>query len=188
MNVLALDSSGLPRAWVNFEDAICYYAKDQVVWSLGETVATFRGGYRNDGSQSILETKSIIAVRGSVSLQKIGKVSLTNKTLFGRDRHMCAYCGTVGGYSALSRDHVMPKSKGGLNIWTNVVTACLSCNSKKGSKTLDKAKMELLYVPYEPNHYENMILMNRNILADQMNYLMSGVPKNSRVREYVGVH
>ena len=48
--------------------------------------------------------------------------------------------------------------------------------------------MKLLYVPYEPNHYENMILSNRNILTDQMEYLMSGVPKNSRVRDYVGVH
>ena len=78
MNVLALDSSGLPRAWVNFDDAITYHAKDQVVWSLGETVATYRGGYRNDGTQSMLETKSIIAVRGTVSLEKVGKVLLTN--------------------------------------------------------------------------------------------------------------
>ena len=182
MNVLALDASGLPRAWVNLEDAICYHAKDQVVWSLGETVAQFRGGYRNDGTQSVLETTSIIAVRGSVSLEKIGKVVLTNRTLFGRDRHMCAYCGDVHGNASLSRDHIHPVSKAGANTWMNVVTCCLKCNAKKGNKTLDKAGMELLYIPYEPNHYERMILENRNILADQMEYLLAGVPKNSRVR------
>ena len=182
MNVLALDSSGLPRAWVNFEDAICYHAKDQVVWSLGDTIATFRGGIQKDGTQSVLETKSIIAVRGNVTLDKIGRVTLTNRTLFGRDRHMCAYCGDVHGNASLSRDHIHPVSKGGQNIWTNVVTCCLKCNAKKGSKTLEKANMELLYIPYEPNHYENMILLNRNILADQMEYLLAGVPKNSRVR------
>jgi len=182
MNVLALDASGLPRAWVNFDDAICYHAKDQVVWSLGETVATYRGGFQKDGTQSVLQTTSIIAVRGSVTLEKIGRVTLTNRTLFGRDRHMCAYCGTVNGSGHLSRDHITPKFHGGKDTWMNVVTACLPCNAKKGSKTLEKANMELLYIPYEPNHYERMILENRNILADQMDYLLAGVPKNSRVR------
>jgi 5-methylcytosine-specific restriction endonuclease McrA len=182
MNVLALDASGLPRAWVNIDDAICYHAKGQVVWSLGETIATYRGGYRNDGTQSKLETQSIIAVKGSVSLEKIGKVVLTNKTLFGRDRHMCAYCGTVKGNSDLSRDHIVPKYHNGKDVWMNVVTSCMPCNAKKGSKTLEKANMQLLYIPYEPNHYERMILENRHILADQMDYLLSGVPKHSRVR------
>lgn len=182
MNVLALDSSGLPRAWINFEDAITYHAKEQVVWSLGETVARFRGGYKLDGTQSVLETQSIIAVRGSVTLEKVGRVTLTNRTLFGRDRHLCAYCGDQYGASSLSRDHIVPKSKGGRDIWTNVVTACCKCNAKKGSQDLAKSGMQLLYVPYEPNHYENMILLNRSILADQMDYLMSGVPKNSRIR------
>jgi hypothetical protein len=182
MNILALDSHGLPRSWVNFETAITYHAKDHVVWSLGETVVQYRGGYRKDGTRSVLETKSIIAIRGNASLQKIGKVSLTNKTLFGRDRNMCAYCGCVKNNADLSRDHVIPKSLGGKNNWMNVVTSCMPCNAKKGSKTLDQSKMELLYVPYEPNHYERMILDNRNILIDQMDYLLAGVPKHSRVR------
>jgi hypothetical protein len=41
--------------------------------------------------------------------------------------------------------------------------------------------MELIYVPYVPCHYENLILQSRTILADQMDYLMAGLPKNSRV-------
>jgi len=57
----------------------------------------------------------------------------------------------------------------------------MPCNQKKGCKTLKEAHMELLYVPYEPNHFENLILQNRNILADQMEYLISGVPKHSRI-------
>jgi len=182
MNVLALDSSGLPRAWLNFEDAICYHAKEQVLWSLGETVATFRGGFKADGSQSILATQSIIAVKGSVKLEKFGKVVLTNRTLFARDRHVCAYCGDTFKSSDLSRDHVLPRFRGGQDVWTNVVTSCKRCNMKKGSKLLENTRMELLYVPYEPNHYENLILQNRNILADQMDYLLTGVPKHSRLR------
>ena len=41
--------------------------------------------------------------------------------------------------------------------------------------------MSLLYVPYTPNRYEHFILRNRRILVDQMEYLMSGVPRNSRL-------
>ena len=187
MNVLALDQSGMPRKWINFEDAVTYQAKGMVNWSLGETIKVFRGGHNDQGIQSVISIPSIIAVRGS-SLKMSGKVILTNKSLFSRDRNLCAYCGDTFSLSHLSRDHVMPKCEGGRDVWTNVVTACKPCNIKKGRKILETTTMKLLYVPYEPNHFENMILMNRNILADQMEYLMSGVPKNSRVRQDVGVH
>ena len=187
MNVLALDQSGMPRKWINFEDAVTYQAKGMVNWTLGETIKVFRGGHNDHGIQSIINIPSIIAVRGS-SLKMSGKVILTNKSLFSRDRNLCAYCGDIFSLSHLSRDHVMPKCEGGKDVWTNVVTACKPCNIKKGRKILENTTMKLLYVPYEPNHFENMILMNRNILADQMEYLMSGVPKNSRVRHDVGVH
>lgn len=182
MNVLALDASGLPRRWINFEDAITYHAKGMVVWSLGETVATFRGGYNDAGEQSVLETSSIIAVRGTgFSLNKVSRVVLTNRSLFNRDHHVCAYCGGHFTTPYLSRDHVVPRADGGPDVWTNVVTACKPCNMKKGRKSVKDAGMSLLYVPYEPNHYEHLILQNRNILADQMEYLLAGVPKNSRV-------
>ena len=75
----------------------------------------------------------------------------------------------------------MPKYHGGENTWMNCVTSCKDCNSKKGHKTLKEAKMELLYIPYEPNWFEHIILQNRNVLADQMEYLLAGVPKHSRI-------
>lgn len=183
MNVLALDVGGIPRQWLSLEQAILYQAKKQVAWSLGETIATFRGGVQKDGTLSTLATPSIIAIKGSEGFNpaKLGRVVLTNKTLFGRDRHVCAYCAGTFTSNLLSRDHIVPVSKGGENKWTNVVTACRSCNSRKSDKTLKESGLELLYIPYEPNHYENMILQNRSILADQMDYLKSGVPKHSRV-------
>jgi hypothetical protein len=183
MNVLALDVGGIPRQWLSLEHAILYQAKKQVAWSLGETVATFRGGTQNDGTESFIETPSIIAIRGGEGFNpsKFGKVILSNKTLFGRDRHVCAYCGKQFTSNNLSRDHISPVSRGGENKWMNVVTACKKCNSVKSDRTLKEAHLELLYVPYEPNHYEHMVLQNRNILADQMDYLRTGIPKHSRV-------
>lgn len=184
MNVLAVDIAGTPRKWIGFDHAILYHAKGQVAWSLGEVVARYRGGHQRDGHQSVLETPSIIAIRGQgFDLSRRSKVNLTNRTLFGRDRNVCAYCGDRHTSNHLSRDHIVPQSLGGADTWLNCVTACQSCNHAKGSKTLSEAGLELLYVPYEPNWFESMILQNRHILADQMEYLMSGVPKTSRIRQ-----
>lgn len=183
MAVLALDISGVPRQWISYDDAISYWATKSVAWSMGEIVAKYRGGIQNDGTMSYIETPSIIAIKGhGFNPHKHAQVALSNRTLFGRDRYVCAYCGGhFPNHHDLSRDHIIPRYRGGENIWMNVVTACKECNSKKGHKTLKEANMELLYVPYEPNHYENMILQNRTILADQMEYLLAGVPKHSRI-------
>lgn len=185
MAILALDISGTPRQWISHEDAITYHAKNAVVWTLGDVVARFRGGFQHDGAQSYIESPSIIAVRGhGFNPHKHARVGLSNRTLFGRDRYLCAYCGGhFPNFRDLSRDHIVPRSRGGENVWMNVVTACRDCNSRKGNLLLREVGMELLYVPYEPSHWENMILQNRNILADQMDYLMTGLPKNSRVRQ-----
>jgi 5-methylcytosine-specific restriction endonuclease McrA len=75
----------------------------------------------------------------------------------------------------------MPRSKGGDDTWMNVVTACRRCNQRKSDKTLKEARLELLYLPYTPSFNESLILQNRNILGDQMEYLISGVPKHSRL-------
>jgi 5-methylcytosine-specific restriction endonuclease McrA len=183
MSILALDVSGVPRQWISKDDAITYHAKNAVAWALGEVVAKYRGGIQKTGEMSYIESQSIIAIKGhGFNPYKHSTVALTNKTLFGRDRHVCAYCGThYPNYKELSRDHIVPKFLGGENTWMNVVTACRDCNSKKGHKTLKEARMELLYAPYAPSHYENMILQQRNILADQMEYLLAGVPKHSRI-------
>jgi 5-methylcytosine-specific restriction endonuclease McrA len=184
MSILALDISGTPRQWISTDDAITYHAKNAVAWSLGAIVARYRGGIKNDGSMSYIESSSIIAIKGhGFDTYKHKTVALSNRTLFGRDRYVCAYCGIhFPNFHDLSKDHIVPKSKGGENSWMNVVTSCKDCNSKKGNKSLKEAKMELLYLPYVPNHHENLFLQNRNILADQMDYLMSGIPKHSRLK------
>ena len=181
--ILTVDMAGLPQAWVEMEEAITYHAKGMVAWSLGEAVCTFRGGWRRDGTRSIIETTSIIAIKGSASGARLLSQTpgLSNPLLFTRDRQLCAYCGQRFPIRDLSRDHVVPVSRGGRNTWTNVVTACRSCNTRKSNRNPEEAGMGLLYVPYAPNRYEHFILRNRRILSDQMEYLMAGVPRNSRL-------
>lgn len=182
--VLALDIQGTPRRWISPDEAIFYHATDSIAWHLGEVMVRYHGGMQKDGSQSYLESTSIIAIKGNGFKPITSKtVVLSNRTLFGRDRNICAYCGDhFTNYKELSRDHIMPTYLGGANVWMNVVTACRRCNSAKGHKTLKEAGMALLYVPYAPNHYEALLLQNRNVMGDQMDYLMAGIPKYSRLR------
>ena len=181
--ILALDSQGTPREWIPLKRAIWYHATDSVAWEYGDEEFVYRGGFQN-GIQSKIYTKSIIAIKseGDFALAKLRReVVLTNKTLFGRDRHTCAYCGRTFGAKHLSRDHIKPRSRGGPDVWMNVVTACKDCNCDKDDQLLSECGMDLLYLPYVPSHAEKLILEGKNILADQMDFLKSRLGKNSRL-------
>ena len=181
--ILTVDMAGEPSRWVVVEDAITYYARQMVAWSLGSVVATYRGGHsRLTGERSQLSTRSIIAIKGAAGFTKGNyEPHLSNAALFSRDRQVCAYCGDRYRELKLSRDHVIPVFMDGEDRWMNVVTACRSCNIRKGGRTPESAHMPLLYLPYIPNRYEHLILQNRRILQDQMEYLMTKVPKHSRL-------
>jgi 5-methylcytosine-specific restriction endonuclease McrA len=58
-------------------------------------------------------------------------IKISRHRIYARDNHQCVYCGSK---KSLTIDHVIPRSKGGLNTWTNMVTSCFSCNVKKGDK------------------------------------------------------
>ncbi|PHX68413.1 MAG: HNH endonuclease [Cyanobium sp. Baikal-G2] len=73
---------------------------------------------------------------------------LTRRNLFHRDGHRCQYCGASA--EQLSVDHVVPRSRGGLDTWENVTTACLPCNVRKGNRTPREAAMPLLRPPHRP--------------------------------------
>ncbi len=186
--ILQINVAGIPQGWITVEDAVKYYATDMVLFELGTPVVTYNGGInRVTNIQSKITTNSIIAVKGEkgrpMDFNRIP--SLSNKSLFERDRHVCAYCGDVFDKSDLSRDHIMPICKNGQDTWNNVVTSCVSCNSKKGGKTLEQARMSLIYLPYTPDVYENFILQRgtRKILADQMEFLLSKVSNKSRLKQ-----
>jgi 5-methylcytosine-specific restriction endonuclease McrA len=76
----------------------------------------------------------------------------------------------------------VPVVQGGRDTWMNVVTACRGCNQRKSGRTPEEAGMELLYAPYVPNKAEYLILCNRQILVDQMDFLARQLPSQSRIR------
>ena len=182
--ILTLDIRGLPHRWVTWQAACHYYALDMVAWTIGDSQFRFTGGIcRATGLRSEITANSIIAIKGRAlragSLNQVPP--LNNRELFHRDRQLCAYCGEHHSSSALTRDHVVPVSQGGRDVWMNVVTACRPCNQRKSNRTPEQAHMALLYAPYVPNKAEYLILCNRSILVDQMDFLARHLPRQSRL-------
>jgi 5-methylcytosine-specific restriction endonuclease McrA len=184
MEVLQLDVSGRPQAWISAKEAATLYASDAVAWTVGDAFHVLRGGIqRATGVQSRIEVHPIVAVRGAVPSRAWRQApALSNPKLFSRDRHVCAYCGGHFVFDELTREHIVPVSRGGHDTWMNCITACRSCNGHKGNRLPEEARMTLMYLPYVPSLHEDMILRGRRILADQMELLQAMLPKHSRLK------
>jgi hypothetical protein len=183
LKVLKLSAQGLPQSWISLEEAVLHYAADEVRWEAGGEIAVFHGGHNAiTGEQSVITVNSIIGTKGVPSINPFDlRPSLTNSKLFARDRNFCAYCGDHHHETELTREHIIPFAQNGQDHWMNVVTACRACNHRKSSRTPEQANMPLLYAPYVPSLWEDFILRNRRILADQMEFLMAHVPRSSRL-------
>ena len=79
--------------------------------------------------------------------------------IYKRDNYQCVYCGSN---KSLTLDHVVPKSRGGKNEWTNLVTSCFKCNLKKSNRTPEEAKMQMKHKPFAPT------LVNENITVSKI--------------------
>ncbi len=94
-----------------------------------------------------------IRVPSVIRLQRLIKrprprVRFSRREVFARDGHICQYCGAA--VKDLTVDHVMPRHRGGAHTWENVVSACQSCNHRKGGRTLQEANLVLRRSPFEP--------------------------------------
>ena len=182
--ILTLDQHGVPHRWVTWQQAVWYYAKERVAWELGRQAFTIDGGRcHRTGERSKITANSIIAIRGkALAIKGFNQVPpLNNRELFHRDRFMCAFCGQGFTPFKLTCDHILPMSRGGRDTWMNVVTACRQCNGQKRNRLPEESGMELLYAPYVPNKAEFLILTNRRILSDQMEFLRQHVASHSRL-------
>ncbi|MCB2144747.1 MAG: HNH endonuclease, partial [Rhodobacteraceae bacterium] len=92
---------------------------------------------------------SVVVLKEYVKPQK--RVAFTRFNLFLRDEFCCQYCGSRG---ELTFDHVLPRSRGGITSWENVVAACSPCNLKKANKLLRQSGLTLRKPPRQPTAEE----------------------------------
>lgn len=185
--VLALTSDGVPHAWMSWEDAVVARVKNLIGWELGGESSIMGGTSRMTGERTHVEIAPIIALKGKFKYSRKAP-ALTNQLLFKRDQYHCSYCNRFTPESKLTRDHIVPVSKGGLDIWTNVVAACKRCNNSKDNKLLAATEMELIWIPYAPCKNEALILSNRKILFDQANFIKDFLPAHSRAKQFLATH
>ena len=74
----------------------------------------------------------------------------TRANIYRRDDYECQYCGGAFASEDLTFDHVVPAAQGGRRDWTNIVTACVPCNTRKGACTPQEAGMLLRRTPRKP--------------------------------------
>ncbi|MGZ4132643.1 MAG: HNH endonuclease [Actinomycetota bacterium] len=137
---LVLNATDVPLAVVPARRAVVLVLKDkaEVVLSNG---AMFRAEY------VAMEAPSIVRLRRFVHVPFRAHAPLTRRAVFARDGWTCQYCGAA----AENLDHVIPRSRGGLHIWENVVAACRRCNAKKMDRTPAEAGFHLHRQPFAPS-------------------------------------
>jgi 5-methylcytosine-specific restriction endonuclease McrA len=95
---------------------------------------------------------SVIALKDYISSAR--RPAFTRFNVFLRDRFACQFCGDNYPTPELTFDHLVPRSRGGRTTWTNVVTACGTCNLTKGNRLPREAKMFPLAEPVQPTVYQ----------------------------------
>jgi 5-methylcytosine-specific restriction endonuclease McrA len=142
-------------------------------------ITTFAKGYKlvYKGKAEILkadETNRLRLVTKEVARPKIirlltyiylpyRRVTLNKQNIFKRDGYACVYCQSRDN---LTLDHVLPRSRGGVNSWENLVTCCSKCNCKKDNKTPEEAGMTMRHKPSIPTFSTLISISKEEIFSD----------------------
>ncbi|HJQ00031.1 MAG TPA: HNH endonuclease [Jatrophihabitans sp.] len=111
------------------------------------------GGYLHSAHRQV-PVPQVVRLARYVRVPYRRQVPLTRRAVLARDAHRCVYC-TV---RADTIDHVVPRSRGGRNEWTNVVAACARCNHRKGDRLLGEIGWSLPRVPIQPSASVALVL------------------------------
>ncbi len=149
--VLVLNASYEPLNIVSVKRAIVLLLKEKA--ELVEAAAS-----KVRAERLVLDWPLVIRLVAYVPLPRRLPLPLSRRTVLARDMYTCQYCGSQPGRAELTVDHILPRSRGGLNNWENVVTACGPCNRRKGNRTPEEAGMRLLSTPTRPRFIAVVLL------------------------------
>jgi 5-methylcytosine-specific restriction endonuclease McrA len=146
---LLLNPDYSPVCLISWKRAVIWYFKYRDNNKYGIDIIDF---YKNDCIHGVNQTFPLPAVAKTKRYFRFGSdtIIFSRKNIFIRDNYTCQYCGKKFEYNKLTYDHVIPKSSSGPTTWSNIVTACVSCNSTKGNRTPKQANMPLLKNPIKP--------------------------------------
>jgi 5-methylcytosine-specific restriction endonuclease McrA len=149
MKTLKLDLTYRPVGVIDCLEALvlCIVGKATAVEEYEEEVS----------SPSItFKIPSVIVLKTVVKYVSQGFRPSRNNIIW-RDHNKCQYCATTFNTAELTLDHIIPRSRGGGNTWTNLVACCKKCNQVKRDRTPEEAEMKLIRKPLKPR---NSVLRN----------------------------
>ncbi len=144
-SVLVLNATYEPLNIVPIRRAIILLLKEKA-----EIVEAAEGRLRSE--KLSLPVPLVIRLVYYVKIPRRFGPPLSRRTVLLRDNYICQYCGRRYSSGHLTVDHVLPRSRGGKTAWKNVVTACKSCNGRKGDHTPEEVGMSLLARPRRPQY------------------------------------
>lgn len=144
VTVLKLDSSFKPIEVISWQEAfvLTYVGK---AWAVEYTDKWVRS------AREAFQIPAVIALKQYID-EKFFTLTCNRKNILLRDNNTCQYCDKQFPEPELTVDHVIPRSKGGANVWENVATACKPCNQKKGSHLPASAPVSLSRLPKKPSY------------------------------------
>ena len=168
MNCLALNASFEPLTIVPARRAVRLVLDGKAEVIEEDDARRFRSERR------VVPVPTVIRLVRYVHVPHRFRRQVTNTFLFARDDYTCQYCGRhrseLRGRQFLTRDHIIPVSRGGGNSWENVVTSCSSCNNRKGNRLPREAGLGLRCTPTEPN-YVHLVWVVRRVTDPQAKYI-----------------
>lgn len=166
----AINVISVKRAFVlfykDFVEALDFYNDQLVNFNLNGWIShsEMRLKFPTDHEQFVRTAKLVFMIPRVIRIrncqeQPKHEVKFTKKNVLVRDGHRCQYCGKRYQASKLTVDHIVPKSRGGRSVWTNIVTACHDCNIRKGGKLPWEVGMKLTRQPTVPRR--NPLIMGK---------------------------
>jgi 5-methylcytosine-specific restriction endonuclease McrA len=121
--VLVLNSTYEPMNVCSLHRAVVLLLKGKA-----EIVETATGLVRSE--RSSLAVPAVVRLVNYVRLPRADGKRVSRRAILARDGFRCQYCGST---RHLTIDHIIPRSRGGVSSWENVVTSCAPCNVRKGA-------------------------------------------------------
>lgn len=158
MRVLLLNASYEPLNVISWKRAICLWYDDKV-----EIVRSYP-------DKTICSPSIEVGYPAVVKLSKYRhmkfirrRIRFSSLNIFARDNFTCMYCGEQPKVRNLTKDHVVPRSRGGATTWTNITTACNPCNLYKADRTPEEAGMKLKELPCRPTPDDHTVRFGTNL-------------------------
>ena len=132
----------------SYEPIMVVGAKRAIILIISEKVEALEN-YREiiHSAYLSLPLPSVIKLREYVRIRR-KEIVLSRKNILKRDNHECQYCGVRS--VPMTIDHIIPRKRGGEDSWYNLIAACVQCNTHKGNRTPNEAKLIMKKKPRKP--------------------------------------